>query len=86
VAINKKRGYYVEPIVSGLLEKTRKPFLCAMDMIGAQSFSKLFVCSGVVSKAFYGTAEALPFAVALSKGQSDIAKGFHCMYGSNEIP
>jgi hypothetical protein len=42
-------------------------------------FSKLFVFSCVASKAFYGTAEALLFAVALSKGQSDIAKGNHCM-------
>jgi 20S proteasome subunit beta 3 len=55
----RRRGYFVEPIVAGLLEKTRKPFLCAMDMIGAQSFSKSFVCSGAASKSLYGTAEAL---------------------------
>ena len=30
-----------------------------MDMIGAQSFSKSFVCSGAASKSLYGTAEAL---------------------------
>jgi 20S proteasome subunit beta 3 len=54
-----KRGYYVEPLVVGLMEKTRKPFLCAMDMIGAQSFSKSFICSGAASTSLYGTAEAL---------------------------
>jgi 20S proteasome subunit beta 3 len=54
-----KRGYYVEPLVVGLMETTRKPFLCAMDMIGAQSFSKSFICSGAASTSLYGTAEAL---------------------------
>jgi 20S proteasome subunit beta 3 len=50
--------YYVEPLVVGLMGKSRLPFLCAMDMIGAQSFSKSFVCSGAASKSLYGTAEA----------------------------
>ena len=54
-----KRGYYVEPLVVGLMDQTRKPFLCAMDMIGAQSFSKSFICSGAASTSLYGTAEAL---------------------------
>jgi len=54
-----KRGYYVEPLVVGLMEETRKPFLCAMDMIGAKSFSKSFICSGAASTSLYGTAEAL---------------------------
>ena len=35
------------------------PFLCAMDMIGAKSFSESFVCSGAATKSLYGTAEAL---------------------------
>mmetsp|Transcript_60457 Transcript_60457/g.148344 ORF Transcript_60457/g.148344 Transcript_60457/m.148344 type:complete len:179 (-) Transcript_60457:128-664(-) len=54
-----KRGYYVEPIVVGLMEETHQPFLCSMDMIGALSFSKQFVVSGAASKSLYGTAEAL---------------------------
>ena len=54
-----KRGYYVEPLIVGLMENTWKPFLCAMDMIGAQSFSKSFICSGAASTSLYGTAEAL---------------------------
>jgi 20S proteasome subunit beta 3 len=55
-------AYYVEPIVAGLSgssEEGKEPFLCAFDMIGAQSFSKSFVCSGAASKSLYGTAEAL---------------------------
>ncbi len=35
------------------------PFLCAQDIIGAQSKSSSFVCSGAASKSLYGTAEAL---------------------------
>ena len=54
-----KRGYYVEPLVVGLMEGTWAPFLCAMDMIGAQSFSQSFICSGAASTSLYGTAEAL---------------------------
>ena len=49
------------------LEKVRRrrrvvhhrPFLCAMDVIGAQSTSRSFVCSGAASKSMYGTAEAM---------------------------
>jgi len=35
------------------------PFLCAQDLIGAQSKSSSFVCSGAASKSLYGTAEAM---------------------------
>lgn len=55
--------YYVEPLVAGLSSSPTssvcKPFLCAMDMIGAKSTSQSFVCSGAASKSLYGTAEAL---------------------------
>jgi 20S proteasome subunit beta 3 len=36
-----------------------RPFLCSMDMIGATSLSKSFVCAGAASKSLFGTAEAL---------------------------
>lgn len=55
----RKRAYFVEPLVVGLMERTHSPYLCAMDMIGAQSVSTSFVCSGVASMSLYGTAEAL---------------------------
>lgn len=58
--------YYVEPLVVGLSSPPSsstpvdpKPYLCAMDMIGAKSTSQSFVCSGAASKSLYGTAEAL---------------------------
>jgi 20S proteasome subunit beta 3 len=35
------------------------PFLCSMDMIGAQSVSQSFICGGTATKSLYGTAEAL---------------------------
>ncbi|KAL3803976.1 hypothetical protein ACHAW5_007021 [Stephanodiscus triporus] len=37
----------------------QKPYLCGMDMLGAQSTSESFVCSGVASRSLHGTAEAL---------------------------
>jgi len=36
-----------------------RPFLCAQDVIGAQSRSGSFVCAGAASKSMFGTAEAL---------------------------
>jgi 20S proteasome subunit beta 3 len=37
----------------------QRPFLCTTDMLGAQSTSHSFVCSGVASRSLHGTAEAL---------------------------
>jgi len=37
----------------------QKPYLCGTDMLGAQSTSTSFVCSGVASRSLHGTAEAL---------------------------
>ncbi|KAI2505159.1 Proteasome subunit [Fragilaria crotonensis] len=51
--------YYVEPLVVGMDEDTQEPFLCAHDVIGAQSQSKAFVCAGVATMSMYGIAEAL---------------------------
>mmetsp|Transcript_27428 Transcript_27428/g.41528 ORF Transcript_27428/g.41528 Transcript_27428/m.41528 type:complete len:265 (-) Transcript_27428:343-1137(-) len=53
--------YYVEPVIAGLIESdgTDQPFLCALDVIGAQARSNEFVSVGVASKSMYGTAEAL---------------------------
>jgi 20S proteasome subunit beta 3 len=36
-----------------------RPYLCSMDMIGAISTSKTFVCAGAAKQSLYGTAEAL---------------------------
>lgn len=37
----------------------QRPYLCTTDMLGAQSTSHSFVCSGVASRSLHGTAEAL---------------------------
>ena len=37
----------------------QRPYLCSSDMLGAQSMSHSFVCSGVASRSLHGTAEAL---------------------------
>jgi len=37
----------------------QRPYLCGTDMLGAQSTSTSFVCSGVASRSLHGTAEAL---------------------------
>jgi len=56
--------FYVEPLVVGLETVIREekmvcvPYLCAQDVIGAQSISRAFVCAGVASNSLYGTAEA----------------------------
>jgi len=58
-----ERKYYVEPVVVGLTpahaDGGSKPFLCAQDMIGAQSKSDAFVCAGVATSSMFGIAEAL---------------------------
>jgi 20S proteasome subunit beta 3 len=48
-------------ICTNTATKRRKyrPYLCSMDMIGAKSESKAFVCAGTASQSMYGTAEAL---------------------------
>jgi 20S proteasome subunit beta 3 len=54
--------YYVEPLVVGLstmADGKHRPFLCALDCIGAKSSSEAFVCGGAASNSLYGTAEAL---------------------------
>lgn len=46
---------------AGATKKRRRyrPYLCCMDMIGAKSESKAFVCAGTATQSLYGTAEAL---------------------------
>jgi len=36
-----------------------RPFICAQDLIGAQSNSPSFACAGAASQSLYGTAEAM---------------------------
>ncbi|EEC44859.1 predicted protein [Phaeodactylum tricornutum CCAP 1055/1] len=50
--------YFVEPIVAGLNEKN-KPFLSAMDLIGAPVQADDFVVSGTCTGNLYGMCESL---------------------------
>jgi Proteasome subunit len=51
--------YFVEPVVAGLQGPEKKPYICAMDLIGAPVFADDFVVSGTSSQALYGLAETL---------------------------
>jgi 20S proteasome subunit beta 3 len=48
----------VEPVIAGL-EKDGKPYICAMDLIGAPLFTNDFVVSGTCNEALYGLCESL---------------------------
>lgn len=49
--------YFVEPVVAGLHDG--KPYICAMDLIGAPLFTNDFALAGTSSEALYGLAETL---------------------------
>ena len=59
--------YFVEPLVAGL-DENNKPYVCAMDLIGAPVFTSDFVVGGTCSEQIYGMCEALyrPNMVPLS--------------------
>lgn len=50
--------YFAEPVVAGL-EADGKPYIAAMDLIGAPVFAKDFVVAGSCSENLYGMAESL---------------------------
>jgi len=50
--------YFVEPVIAGL-DKNNKPFISAMDLIGAPVDAKDFVLAGSCSEELYGMAESL---------------------------
>ncbi|OQR69806.1 hypothetical protein BIW11_12040 [Tropilaelaps mercedesae] len=52
-------SYYVEPVVAGLDEKTNKPFVCAMDVIGCITETDNFALAGCGTQQAYGMCETL---------------------------
>ena len=50
--------YFVEPVVAGL-DKNDKPFISAMDLIGAPLYTDDFVVSGTATEAMLGMCETL---------------------------
>eukprot|EP00823_Brevimastigomonas_motovehiculus_P009200 TRINITY_DN8862_c0_g1_i1.p1 TRINITY_DN8862_c0_g1~~TRINITY_DN8862_c0_g1_i1.p1 ORF type:complete len:227 (+),score=48.77 TRINITY_DN8862_c0_g1_i1:54-683(+) len=54
--------FFCEPIVAGLedtKDEKNVPFICAMDLIGAQAFADDFVVGGTSSEELYGVCEAM---------------------------
>lgn len=51
--------FFIEPVVAGIDEKERKPFICSMDLIGCINFAKDFVVAGTASANLYGVCESL---------------------------
>ena len=50
--------FFVEPVVAGL-EPDGKPFICAMDLIGAPVFAEDVALAGTATEAMYGMCESL---------------------------
>ena len=51
--------FFIEPVIAGLSEKDRSPFICSMDLIGCINFAKDFVVAGTASANLYGICESL---------------------------
>lgn len=50
--------WFIEPVVAGL-DKDDKPFISAMDLVGAPVFTDDFVVSGTSTENMYGMCESL---------------------------
>jgi len=51
--------YFTEPVIAGLEGPENKPYLAAMDLIGAPVFTDDFLVAGTCSDNLYGTCESL---------------------------
>lgn len=51
--------YFVEPVIAGLEGPEHKPFICAMDLIGAQELPLDFACAGTCKESLMGMCESL---------------------------
>lgn len=51
--------FFTEPVIAGLDEKEKNPFICSMDLIGCINFAKDFVVAGTASANLYGICESL---------------------------
>jgi len=50
--------YFVEPVIAGL-EEGDKPYLCGMDLLGAQVYTDDFILAGDCTEAMYGLCESM---------------------------
>ena len=50
--------YFCEPVIAGL-EADGKPYLCGMDLLGAQVYTDDFILAGDCTEAMYGLCESM---------------------------
>jgi len=50
--------YFCEPVIAGL-EEGNKPYLCGMDLLGAQVYTDDFILAGDCTEAMYGLCESM---------------------------
>ena len=51
--------YFCEPVIAGLEGAENKPYLCGMDLLGAQVYTDDFILAGDCPEAMYGLCESL---------------------------
>ena len=51
--------WFVDPLVAGIDQQTKKPFIGSTDLIGCINFAEDFVVAGTCSPNLYGMCEAL---------------------------
>ena len=51
--------YFCEPVICGLEGEENKPYLCGMDLLGAQVYTDDFILAGDCPEAMYGLCESL---------------------------
>lgn len=51
--------YFCEPVICGLEGEANKPYLCGMDLLGAQVYTDDFILAGDCPEAMYGLCESL---------------------------
>lgn len=51
--------FFVSPVIAGINQHTKEPFVCGFDSIGCINFAKDFIVSGTASDQLFGTCESL---------------------------
>lgn len=51
--------YFVNPVIAGINQHTKEPFVCGFDSIGCINFAKDFIVSGTAENQLFGTCESL---------------------------
>ena len=51
--------YFCEPVIAGLEGESNTPYLCGMDLLGAQVYTKDFILAGDCPEAMYGLCESM---------------------------